>query len=73
MKHVAPQQRQSGSFYADHASNERVDKDEERELPEVLAKTEPYAISCYHAALRRGFAEIRLDDLLELRGLGGQR
>ena len=40
---VLGEQRQDGAFLADHAADERVDADEQRELGEVLAQAEPDA------------------------------
>ena len=42
---VLGEQRQDGALLADHAADERVDADEQRELGEVLAQPEPRSAS----------------------------
>ncbi len=57
------EQRQDGAFLADHAADERVDADEQRELGEVLPQPERIARPCRGVAHR--------PDLQRLAGGGG--
>ena len=59
------EQREDGSFLADHAADEGVDGDEERELGGVLAQPEPHAARrdrgrSAHQATSRGMPVVLL-------------
>ena len=48
-EHLVGEERQDGAFLADHAADERVDADEQRELGEVLPQTEPDRAAVVHS------------------------